>query len=176
MRTRTKRSTEAASTLPATTLTWPYIIVVALCACLIGAGFFFAARQHFMSMENGIKISKLRQQLEDLENENRRLRLAKEVAMSPAELRRAYRTVAVADVKKGTDPSDPAPQPASARKAPSEPDREIVPAALRQAPKAAAIRVSTEPPNFDKKPAAASPAEKQKRPDPVAIAKLDKNK
>jgi len=174
MRTRTKRSTEAASTLPATTLTWPYIIVVVLCACLIGAGFFFAARQHFMSMENGIKISKLRQQLEGLENENRRLRLAKEVAMSPTELRRAYRTVAVAEVKKAADTFDPAPQPVTGKKVPSEPDSVVVPAALQQAPKAAAIRVSTAPPAFDKKPAAASAMEKQKRPDSLAIAKLDK--
>lgn len=55
----------------------------------MAAGFFLAARQHFLSMELGIKNSNLRKQLEDLETEKRRLLLTREVAYSPAEVRRA---------------------------------------------------------------------------------------
>lgn len=69
-------------------LPWTYLLVVALCGCLLAAGFFLAARQHFGSMEMGMKNSKLRKQLEELESENRRLVLAREIAMSPAEMTR----------------------------------------------------------------------------------------
>jgi hypothetical protein len=56
---------------------------------VIAAGFFLAARQHFMSMDYGFKNSKLKKQLEDLEAEKRRLVLAREVSLSPTELRKA---------------------------------------------------------------------------------------
>ena len=45
------------------------------------AGFFGAARQHFSSIDYGIKNSKLRQQVEELEAENRRL-------LSPGEIKK----------------------------------------------------------------------------------------
>jgi hypothetical protein len=56
-------------------------------------GFFFAARQHFSSIEYGIKNSRLRKQLDELEAEKRRLLLAKEVSMSPIELMKAARKI-----------------------------------------------------------------------------------
>ena len=62
-----------------------YLVVLAICGCVIAAGFLLAARQHFMSMDLGMKNSKLRKQLEDLETEQRRLVLAREVALSPKE-------------------------------------------------------------------------------------------
>ena len=68
-----------------------YYVVIAICGCIIAAGFLFAARQHFVSMDLGMKNSKLRKQLEDLETENRRLTLAKEVALSPMEMTRSAR-------------------------------------------------------------------------------------
>src|SRR5688572_17881575 len=68
-----------------------YYVVIAICGCIIAAGFLFAARQHFVSMDLGMKNSKLRKQLEDLESESRRLMLAREVALSPIEMTRTAR-------------------------------------------------------------------------------------
>jgi hypothetical protein len=65
------------------------MFLVIVCACIVAAGFFFAARQHFTSMEYGLKNSTLRQQLQDLETEKRRLILAREVAVSPMSIRKA---------------------------------------------------------------------------------------
>jgi hypothetical protein len=74
-------STRAAGSLP-----WSYFVVIAICGCIIAAGFLLAARQHFVSMDLGMKNSTLRKQLEELESENRRLTLAREVALAPAEI------------------------------------------------------------------------------------------
>ena len=68
-----------------------YLVVIAICGCVIAAGFLLAARQHFMSMDLGMKNSKLRKQLEDLETEQRRLMLAREVALSPKEITKTAR-------------------------------------------------------------------------------------
>lgn len=70
-------------------MNWQYMIVMLVCGGILAAGFFFAARQHFMSMDYGFKNSKLKKQLEDLEAEKRRLMLAREVSLSPTELRKA---------------------------------------------------------------------------------------
>lgn len=75
-----------------------YIVVIAICGCIIAAGFLLAARQHFMSMDLGMKNSKLRKQLEDLETENRRLTLAREVALSPREITRTARNLGFVDM------------------------------------------------------------------------------
>ena len=71
-----------------TTPSWVYIAVTIACVCFLAIGFFFAARQHFMAMDLGIKNSKLRKQLEEMESENRRLVLAREVVRSPLEMKR----------------------------------------------------------------------------------------
>jgi hypothetical protein len=73
---------------------WRNVAVLVLCGAVLAAGFFFAARQHFSSMELGIKNSQLRKQLSDLEAENRRLSLAKEVALSPTAIQKASRMIA----------------------------------------------------------------------------------
>ena len=86
------RARAAVKTAPAQ-LNWQYLLVTLVCGAVIAAGFFFAARQHFISMDYGFKNSKLRKQLEGLEAENRRLVLAREVSMSPAELRKAAKNV-----------------------------------------------------------------------------------
>jgi hypothetical protein len=75
--------------MPARELSWSFMLLVAVCACVVAAGFFFAARQHFTSMDLGIKNSKLREQLQNLETEKRRLLLAREVALSPLSIRKA---------------------------------------------------------------------------------------
>lgn len=80
------------------TLPWSYFVVIAICGCVIAAGFLLAARQHFMSMDLGMKNSKLRKQLDDLESENRRLTLAREIALSPMEITRTARNFGFVDV------------------------------------------------------------------------------
>ena len=70
---------------------WRNVAVLVVCGTVLAAGFFFAARQHFSSMELGIKNSQLRKQLSDLEAENRRLSLVKEVALSPVAIQKASR-------------------------------------------------------------------------------------
>jgi hypothetical protein len=74
-----------------------YLVVLAICGCLVAAGFLLAARQHFMSMDLGMKNSKLRKQLEDLETEQRRLTLAREVALSPKEITKTARNLGFVD-------------------------------------------------------------------------------
>ncbi len=75
--------------MPARELSWGFMLLVAICACVVAVGFFFAARQHFTSMDYSIKNSKLREQLQNLETEKRRLLLAREVASSPLAIRKA---------------------------------------------------------------------------------------
>ncbi len=75
--------------------TWPAIMA---CAAVLACGFFFAARQHFSSMDFGMKNSHLRKQIDNLESEKRRLMLAREVSLSPAELKKAALKAKVAIV------------------------------------------------------------------------------
>lgn len=74
--------------IPEPTPSWLYILVTILCVCFLAVGFFFAARQHFMAMDLGIKNSKLRKQIDEMEGEQRRLVLAREVVRSPLEIKR----------------------------------------------------------------------------------------
>ncbi|MBA3351781.1 MAG: hypothetical protein H0U23_05045 [Blastocatellia bacterium] len=86
IRTRPRKTAAATRELP-----WTFVLLVIVCACVVGTGFFFAARQHFNSIDYGIKNSKLRDQLQNLEAEKRRLLLAREVALSPVSMRKAAR-------------------------------------------------------------------------------------
>lgn len=63
--------------------------IIAGCAVLIVVGFFFAARQHFLTMDYSMKNSRLRKQVDELEAEKRRLMLAREVSLSPFEILKA---------------------------------------------------------------------------------------
>jgi len=65
------------------------IFVVVFGALVFATGFFLAGRQHFSSVDYGMRNSKLRKQIEDLETEKRRLIVAREITMSPNELRKA---------------------------------------------------------------------------------------
>ena len=84
-----KNNSRTAAATQTRELSWSFILLVLVCACVVATGFFFAARQHFTSMEYGIKNSKLREQLQNLEAEKRRLMLAREVASSPLAIRKA---------------------------------------------------------------------------------------
>lgn len=67
---------------------WRYCLTTLACGLFLVAGFFGAARQHFSSIDYGIKNSNLRKQVEELEAENRRLLLSKEIALSPGEIKK----------------------------------------------------------------------------------------
>ena len=72
---------------------WRYCLLTLICGLFLVVGFFFAARQHFAAIDFGIKNSKLRKQLDDLEDEKRRLLLAKEFAVSPTEIIKAAKKI-----------------------------------------------------------------------------------
>lgn len=74
-------------------LPWRYCLLTLVCGLFLVGGFFYAARQHFSAVEYGIKNAKLRQQKEDLESEQRRLFLAREVSLSPAEIKKAAKKI-----------------------------------------------------------------------------------
>lgn len=76
---------------------WPIYLVMLLFATLLVSGFFLAARQHFASVDYGMKNSRLRKQIGDLEAEKRRLILAREVSLSPAEIKRVAKKAGLAD-------------------------------------------------------------------------------
>ena len=68
---------------------WRTYSLMLVCGLTLVSGFFFAARQHFSSMDFGMKNSRLRKQVDELEAEKRRLLLAREVSLSPAEIKKA---------------------------------------------------------------------------------------
>ena len=73
-----------------------YSVLTVICGSVLIAGFFFAARQHFSSIDYGFKNSRLRMQVDQLEAEKRRLLLAKEISISPVELMKAQKRVTYA--------------------------------------------------------------------------------
>ena len=81
-RVRAKRQQSGSSRLRSYSLMF-------VCAAMLVCGFFFAARQHFSSMDFGMKNSRLRKQVDELEGEKRRLLLAREISLSPSEIKKA---------------------------------------------------------------------------------------
>ena len=67
------------------------------CLVILVSGFFLAARQHFSSIDYGIRNSRLRKQLDDLEAEKRRLMVSREIALSPAEIKKAAKKYGMTD-------------------------------------------------------------------------------
>ena len=84
--TKTKASSRRPQKDP---LPWKYFLVTIFFAVLLAAGFFHAARLHFFSLEYGASNHKLRVEIEDLKAKTRKLKLNKELAMSPAEIKEA---------------------------------------------------------------------------------------
>jgi len=72
---------------------WRYCVLTLICGLFLVTGFFLAARQHFSSIDYSIKNSTLRRQLGELEADKRRLILSKEIALSPAEIKRVARKI-----------------------------------------------------------------------------------
>jgi len=112
------------TTIPATSITrpqrpkasnWQYYSVAILCCAVLVAGFFFAARQHFSSMEYGLQNSKLRRTLDELQSEKRRLLLNREIAISPIELKKAVRRIGFVDTPSSQAETIRAQNPAAQR-------------------------------------------------------------
>ena len=77
---------------------WRYCFLTFICGIILVGGFFFAARTHFSSMDYGIKNSKLKKQKEDLEASQRQLLLTKEIALSPAEIKKAAKKLGLTEM------------------------------------------------------------------------------
>lgn len=77
---------------------WRYCLMTLFCGFLLVGGFFFAARQHFSSIDYGIKNSQLKKQLEELESEKRRLILSKEIALTPSEIKKAAKKLGLTEM------------------------------------------------------------------------------
>jgi hypothetical protein len=98
MRKRTPRPAPTLrNTAPKTAPSWNYYVAATAVSCVLVAGFFLAARQHFSSIDFGIKNSRLRHQLDELQAEKRRLLLSKEITLSPAEIKKAAKRVGFVD-------------------------------------------------------------------------------
>ncbi len=89
----TKNTTPKKSIREHNSIPWRYCLLTLICGLFLVVGFFGAARQHFSSIEFGIKNSKLRQQITQLEAEQRRMLLTKEVVLSPAEIKKSAKKI-----------------------------------------------------------------------------------
>ncbi|MBA3632498.1 MAG: hypothetical protein H0W58_06785 [Acidobacteria bacterium] len=69
-------------------ISWRYSLLTLVCGLFLVVGLFGAARQHFSSIEFGIKNSRIRKQITELEAGQRRLILAKEIALAPDEIKK----------------------------------------------------------------------------------------
>lgn len=74
-------------------LPFRYRLLMLACGAFLIVGFFFAARQHFASIDFSMKNSKLRKMTEELESDKRRLLLTKEIALSPSEIKKAAQKI-----------------------------------------------------------------------------------
>lgn len=69
-----------------------------VCGLILVAGFFWGANRHFSVMEYAIKNAKLRREKENLEAEQRRLYLTREISLSPTEIKKAARKIGLQDL------------------------------------------------------------------------------
>lgn len=76
---------------------WRYGFLTLLCGLVLVVGFFFAARQHFSAIDFSIKNSRLKKQIDELEAAKRRLQLDKEIALTPAEIKKAAKKIGLTE-------------------------------------------------------------------------------
>ncbi len=81
---------------------WKTYLLIMTCGLLTVSGFFFAGRQHFSWMDIGMKNSRLRKQIDDLQAEKRRLLLAREISLSPTEIKKAAKKVGISESPEGS--------------------------------------------------------------------------
>lgn len=84
---------------------WKYCFLTLVCGAFLVVGFFGAARQHFASIDYGIKNSKLKKQIKELESEKQRLILAREVAYSPAKIKKAAKKIGMVETSNRIQPT-----------------------------------------------------------------------
>lgn len=84
-------------------LPWKYCFLTVICGLILLGGFFGAARQHFVSIEYGIKNSKLKKQIEELESEKRSLINARETALAPSEIVKAAKKYGFAKIQNAVE-------------------------------------------------------------------------
>ncbi len=90
---QTQNSKKKQTTRKGNRIPWRYCVLTLVCGLLLVTGFFFAARQHFSSIDYSMKNNRLRRQLDELEADKRRLVLAKEIALSPAEIKKVAKKI-----------------------------------------------------------------------------------
>ncbi|MBK9439721.1 MAG: cbb3-type cytochrome oxidase assembly protein [Chloracidobacterium sp.] len=88
-----RSNTRNRKTSPAARL--KFYVLIGIAVVIVCTGFFVAAGQHFWSMDYGIKNSRLRKQLDDLETEKRRLLLSREVSVSPGQVKQAAKRLGI---------------------------------------------------------------------------------
>ncbi len=77
---------------------WRYCLLTLVCGLILVGGFFFAARQHFFSIDYGIKNSQLKKQKDELETAQRQLLIDKEFALSPAAIKKVAKEYGFTEV------------------------------------------------------------------------------
>jgi hypothetical protein len=77
---------------------WRYCLLALFVGLLLAAGFFWAARQHFLAMNYGMKNAKLHEQKKSLEDEQGRLIDELENAHNPFEIKRLARKLGLQDL------------------------------------------------------------------------------
>ncbi len=77
---------------------WRYCLLTLVCGLILGAGFFWAARQHFSAMDLGIRNARLREQRKGLEDDQRRLYITKETSLSPAEIKKMAKKIGLQEL------------------------------------------------------------------------------
>lgn len=102
-----RNRTSGANTGDFATVSWKYLLISIVGAVAIASGLFFAATRHFSSMELGLMNAKLRNQLQELKNEKRRLELEREVAMTPTALKRTARSLGFSETAMLTKSAEP---------------------------------------------------------------------
>ncbi len=165
---------------------WTYFLITIVAGLIFATGLFFAARQHFVAMELGIKNAKLRNQLNDLENEKRRLVLERTVARTPQHLKKNAKALGFREntelaeagftedrllAAAATTAADKASKADAAAKPAAAKAAEIKPAEAK--PSATATAKKTERPERERKTAAAEPTRSEGRARVIATRDAD---
>ena len=77
------------------------LILLLFCGLALTSGFLFAAKQHFAAIQYGYKSQDLRSEQKRLLEEQRRLQLLKEEAISPVRLEPAARRIGLQAIQPG---------------------------------------------------------------------------
>lgn len=158
---------------------WRYLLITIIGAVAVAAGLFFAATRHFSAMELGITNAKLRNQLQDLQNEKRRLDLEREIALTPAELRKTARSLGLREQPMVVRGGEPGVTELAKAETELKPPLQIEPAPVADRSNASKPEVKAFRKTDDERTEVAQtkreepPAKKEKRTDKLVEATLD---